>query len=72
LLTWLTMILSNFIFKGCLITQLEYKLTKENTTIVDPILRLLKYKNTGQNRLRITMFLAFINVFVILFRIINT
>jgi hypothetical protein len=66
---WIIMIISNIIFNGCILTKLEYKLTRKNTTIVDPILNLFKIGINNVNRFRITIIMAMINILIILLRI---
>ena len=68
---WVLMILSNIIYNGCPITKLEYYLTRENKTVVDPLLDLFGMKINNNNRFGITVFMGVINLLICLYRYSN-
>ena len=68
---WVLMILSNITYNGCPITKLEYYLTRENKTIVDPFLDLFGMKINNNNRYAITIFMGVINLLICLYKYSN-
>ena len=68
---WLLMIASNITCRGCPITKLEYQLTKENKTIVDPFLDLARMKINNNNRYGVTVFMGVTNLLICLCRYSN-
>jgi len=58
-----------FYFKGCFVSQLEYKLNgKDFINIVDPYLAIVGWDITDENRYTITMYVVYL-YFAILFSI---
>ncbi len=52
---WIIHIFSNFIFNGCIITKLEYYLTKENITVIDHLIFILGLDRNNIVRRNITI-----------------
>ena len=50
----IVVILAYFLLGGCLLTQLEYKLTGDSDNICNIALELLKMEKTKENQLKIT------------------
>ena len=50
----IVVILAYFLLGGCLLTQLEYKLTGDSDNICNIVLELLKMEKTKENQLKIT------------------
>ena len=55
--------LSFFIFEGCILSKVEYKLDNEDITVVDPLLELCRQEVNQQNRMNISIFIAFSYLF---------
>ena len=65
LISFLIFVISlNILFKGCLVTKIEYLLTKENQTIIDPVLSFFNMRLTNKNRYRTTLLIA-VQIFLI-------
>lgn len=62
--------ISYIYFNGCIITKLEYKLTNENYTIIDPFLKILNIKITGKNRHYMTLLVAGLTWIILICKII--
>ncbi len=46
------------LFNGCILTIVERKLSRENYTLIDPLLNMYNVKNTNSNRRNVTKFLG--------------
>ena len=65
----LLIVLSQWFFKGCIITRAEQILTGSTETIVDPLLRCLMIKPTKDTRIAITVGCSMTVFFIMLFSI---
>lgn len=55
LVFWILMTTYNLMYGKCILSQIEFFLTRENKTIVDHCLNILELKTTNLNRKRITV-----------------
>lgn len=50
-------LISFYINNGCIVTKLEIYLTKNNYTVMDPVLNVIGINTTNTNRYNLTLFL---------------
>lgn len=66
LFIWLSVIIFSLYFKGCIMTKLEHYLTKEKSTVIDPIIRLFNCKVNNRNRNILTKIIISTNIIYII------
>lgn len=57
------------VFRGCIVSKLERKLTKDNYTIVDPILNIFDIETHNKNRNNVTLGFMIILWMILLYKI---
>lgn len=57
------------IYKGCILTKLEYKLTNMDYTIVDPFIDILGLKRTHKNRHYMTLFFSILTWLILIYKL---
>jgi hypothetical protein len=55
--------ISFFIFDGCILSSIEYKIDNVDITIIDSVLEINRIEVTPKNRMKISLYIAFIYLF---------
>lgn len=63
-------LISFYINNGCILTKLEIYLTKNNYTVMDPILNIIGMNITNKNRYNLTHLFILLTIIVIICKII--